>query len=261
MTDQMESSTSFTTNKHELPSGGRSVLRGAFAILDVLQVAGEAGPTELARATNLPKASVHRLLQQLHELGAVEKRNGRYSMGPRVHSLARSWHPSPALMAAIREPLPRLARATGACVGVGVWVHGHVVLVRGVPGEVIGLAPQDQSGATWPRHTAAAKALLAWQPAPPRPADVVLSAQEAQAVRERRVVFDREEVVEGVACVAVPIMHPTGRRPVAVLAAMVRPDESLPRLARTLRRVGDGISTALPAFQGRIDGNIPGASH
>ncbi|MYV72102.1 helix-turn-helix domain-containing protein, partial [Streptomyces sp. SID2131] len=50
------------------------MLEGAFALLDALRRNGdEAGVTELALACGVPKGTVHRLLDQLVGVGAVER--------------------------------------------------------------------------------------------------------------------------------------------------------------------------------------------
>ncbi|ONI79900.1 hypothetical protein ALI144C_24540 [Actinosynnema sp. ALI-1.44] len=63
---------------------GRGVLDGAFLLLEALARFGEAGPTQLAAATGLPKATTHRLLDQLTGLGAVRREAGRYRIGSRM---------------------------------------------------------------------------------------------------------------------------------------------------------------------------------
>lgn len=53
---------------------GRGVLEGAFIVLDALaRVPAGAGLSALARDTGLSKATVHRLLEQLVNLGAVQR--------------------------------------------------------------------------------------------------------------------------------------------------------------------------------------------
>ncbi|HEX4702173.1 MAG TPA: helix-turn-helix domain-containing protein [Pseudonocardiaceae bacterium] len=68
-------------------AGGRGVLEGAFSLLEVLARMGEAGLTRLATGAGLPKATTHRLLDQLVGLGIVQRRAGRYRMGPHMFHL------------------------------------------------------------------------------------------------------------------------------------------------------------------------------
>lgn len=79
-------------------SGARSVLEGTFALLTAMERLGQAGVTRLAEESGLPKATAHRLLQQLADLGAVERqRQSLYRMGPRMFRLGQAWQPCPGL--------------------------------------------------------------------------------------------------------------------------------------------------------------------
>ena len=60
------------------PNPGRGVLDGAFRLLRTLpETNGPGQLSELARATGIPRPSVHRLLTQLSSVGAVERQHGR----------------------------------------------------------------------------------------------------------------------------------------------------------------------------------------
>jgi DNA-binding IclR family transcriptional regulator len=245
MTDRAAPLTDGDDPVAEPAPGRRGVLEGAFQVLDVLRETGEAGLSRLVRETGLPKASVHRLLRQLTALGAVEQRDGGYCVGPHLYWLGQSWRPDTALMAATRRPVQRLAQATGASVGLGVWAHGQATIARCVPGETAAHV-QMGTGLVWPDCTAACRALLAWQPARRRDRAGGLSAADAERIRRTRLVVDREEVLPGVACVAVPVMHPAGHVP--VLAAMVEAGRPLDPLAALLRRTGDTVTASLAAL-------------
>lgn len=94
------------------PGAARSVVAGAFALLDALHAqGGEARLTTLALRTGLPNATAHRLLNQLIAVGAVQRRASTYALGPRLHELGHAWEPEPGLRARSRGPLRRLAGA------------------------------------------------------------------------------------------------------------------------------------------------------
>ncbi|WP_226599780.1 helix-turn-helix domain-containing protein [Streptomyces violascens] len=64
------------------------MLEGTFAPLAAVERLGQAGVTRLAAESGPPKATAHRLLQQLADLGAVERQQqGQYRMGPRMFRL------------------------------------------------------------------------------------------------------------------------------------------------------------------------------
>jgi len=60
---------------------GRSVLEGAFSLLDKLMDEGELGLTQLAVRCEVPKTTVHRLMEQIALLGAVENVRERSERG------------------------------------------------------------------------------------------------------------------------------------------------------------------------------------
>lgn len=140
--------------------GGRSVLEGAFALLEAVERAVEAGPTRLASECGLPKTTAYRLLEQLADLGAVERCRGSYRVGLRMFSLGREWQPHPRLRSAAREPVRRLVEITGMTVGIAVLWRGETLMVEWSPGEAEQPVPL-RTGTTWPWFTAAGKVLVA----------------------------------------------------------------------------------------------------
>ncbi|MEU5047830.1 IclR family transcriptional regulator [Streptomyces griseorubiginosus] len=225
--------------------GGRSVMEGAFALLGAVERAGEAGPTRLAAECGLPKTTAYRLLEQLVDLGAVERSRGGYRMGPLVFRLGRSWQPYPGLRAAARAPARRLARLTGAAVALNVLREGQTLVLDWTPGDDVGAIGGLQDGAAFPWFTAAGKVLVAG--AHPRTLKGPLPAawqREAEAIRERGAAFDREGVASGVCCVAVALHGPTGA-PLASLSLVTDPEHSLDRLVGAVQQTGRIISAAL----------------
>lgn len=228
-------------------SGARSVLEGTFALLAAMERLGQAGVTRLAEESGLPKATAHRLLQQLADLGAVERQQqGQYRMGPRMFRLGQAWQPYPGLGAAARAPLRRLASATGATVTVAVLSEGRTLIAHASPGELDERMPV-RAGAVFPWATAAGKLLVA--EARPNGLFGPLPSGwrwEAASIQERGVAFDRQELMEGVSCVAAPV-HGTGGRPVAAVCALVDPDGPLERFSDAVRQAGCAISAGLRA--------------
>jgi DNA-binding IclR family transcriptional regulator len=231
-------------------NAGRGVLEGAFALLEALEQAGEAGLTVLAADSGLPKTSAHRLLEQLISLGAVERSGGVYRMGARVFRLGRTWQPYPGLLAAANGPVRRLAESTGATVAICVLREGRTMAVAGVPGAVAELVPL-RPGMTWPWTAAAGKVLVASSP-PGLPIGPVPESWRwtAREIRERGAAFDREELVPGVSCVAVPL-HGARGEVIASLCAMVPADRDLSTLADTVARAARAISDGLRRTGGR----------
>ncbi|MER5435725.1 helix-turn-helix domain-containing protein [Streptomyces sp. NPDC002588] len=219
------------------------MLDGAFRLLGAVKRAGEAGLTTLASESGLPKTTAYRLLEQLVELGAVERCSAGYHMGPRTFQLGQGWQPHRRLWSAAREPVRRLVGATGATVGINVLRDGQTLVVASVPGQAGALTP-PQNSLTWPWFTAAGKVLVAgMRPALPPDALPASWPREAAAIRERGVAFDREEVAAGVCCVAVPLYDDGA--PVASLSVIVDPSHRLERLADIAQLTGRAISAGL----------------
>jgi hypothetical protein len=63
-------------------AGPRPVIGGAFGLLASLHRLGSARVSQLQRDSGLPRTTVHRLLTQLEEVGAVERSAGRWRLGP-----------------------------------------------------------------------------------------------------------------------------------------------------------------------------------
>lgn len=195
------------------PGGGRGVLEGAFAVLRELARRGESGLTELAAATGLPKATTHRLLDQLVGLGMAHRgTGGRYRVGARAFCLGQGWQPAPVLRAAAALPIRRLAAATGDSVSLTVMDAGELLVVVGTSGrcdEVFPLRP----GVVLPVGSAAEAVIAAARPDAAAVSAVSADAEWTGRVRRARDeghALDLEMTVEPVACAAAPVYAPGG---------------------------------------------------
>ncbi|GAA4932810.1 IclR family transcriptional regulator [Streptomyces coeruleoprunus] len=203
---------------------GRGVLEGAFALLEALRRHGDdAGVTELAEACGVPKGSAHRLLDQLVAVGAVERQGSRYRVGPQLYRLGQAWQPHPGLRAVARLPLHRLRAMTGASVVLTVLRDDSALTVSSVPGELEPVVPV-RDGMSFRLDTAAGRAL--------------------RGPLRGGAVFDREDVMEGVCCAALPVRSPDGRT-VAALAAMVPAGHRLDAVAQAVAEAGAALTRAL----------------
>ncbi len=106
-------------------ASGRTVLDGAFAVLDALAHADEGlGLTALARASGLAKSSAHRLAEQLVTLGAVQCFDHRYYVGPRMLRIGQRWQPDPLLRRCAQGPVHALAVQSRAMASLRI-LHEH----------------------------------------------------------------------------------------------------------------------------------------
>ncbi|WP_293996842.1 helix-turn-helix domain-containing protein [Streptomyces sp.] len=225
-------------------AAGRGVLEGAFALLYAMEQEQDAGVTALAEVCGLPKTTAYRLLDQLAELGAVERSAGRYRIGPGMFRLGQGWQPHPGLRPAARRPLRRLTAVTGATVALAVLHRGQTLLLDWTaPADAPCALPEDRP--VWPWYTAAGKVLAAWTRPGQAPGPLPRAwPQEAARIRETGAAYDREEVLEGVCCAAVPVTAPNGV-PVAALCLLTGPGHHLERLADTARRAASAVTAGL----------------
>jgi IclR family transcriptional regulator, acetate operon repressor len=113
----------------------RGVLGGAFGLLAALHGLGSARVSELQRESGLPRTTVHRLLAQLEEVGAVERSAGRWRLGPTLVELGAGVPAEPRLRSVARRPLLDLANATGALVALSVEIAGELLVIEVLPGR------------------------------------------------------------------------------------------------------------------------------
>jgi DNA-binding IclR family transcriptional regulator len=206
----------------------------------------EAGLTDIATASLLPKATTYRLLQQLCDQGAVERHGSRYRVGHRMFQLGHAWQPHPGLWLAAHDPIRAVAQTSGVTTGVYVLRTGQAVVVGGVVGD-IGTVLPSAAGTTLPWRTAAAKVLVASSHTATMFSLASASwLRERETIREQGVAFDREEVTDGVCCAAVPVRGGDST-PIAAVAAITTPGTRLPQLAQRLRRASEAITAALRA--------------
>lgn len=201
---------------------GRGVLEGAFALLESLNaLGGRAGFAELMRAADLPKTTTHRLLDQLVELGAVERGPEGYRTGSRVFRLGQSWQPE--LRELAREWLPVLSARLGAGVFLAVPREQRVLVVEGA-----GIRP----GTILPPGTASGRLLAAHAHPVGEP------GRDAGEILARGFAADAGSA-------AVPVRTPDGRT-AAALAAVPLPGRSplalVDGLAGTARTLGAALT-------------------
>ena len=223
---------------------GRGVLEGAFALLDVLgSVSDDVGLSELAKNSGLPKTTVHRLLDQLGELGAVERSSGGYRIGSRVFRLGQGWQSD------LRDQALRTLRALTMrireTVGLTMPREGRILIVAS---SVVRAdhGPLMRPGVTVSLDTAAGKIIAAYDPLIGLPdgytADSWMTA--AHRIRTEGVAYDMEVVVPGVCCAAVPV-RASGGKVIGALAVIAPPQRRITGFVSELTTAAQAIGTAL----------------
>ncbi len=206
----------------------QSVVRG-LSILEL--VAGHEAPLkaqDVAAFSGLHVATTYHLLNTLVHAGYLRKEDGAFALSSKVAELYsqydRQLRPSPASVAAIH----RLAAES-----VSRWHQGDVTIAGVAEGRRAVRVTGLHVGVRGHAHArASGKVLLAFgppdrlaqylarTPLEPRTSRTIVEPaalrKELEAIRQRGYSIDREEVVEGVCCLAAPILDETGSASVAL---------------------------------------------
>ena len=241
-------------------------------ILDILEVftadAPELGVSEVSRQVGLHKGTVHRLLSALerHRLVEQDPDSGRYRLGMKLWELgtqavARLDLPGPAM-----PVLRQLATEAGETAHLAILDEGDVLHIAMAESKRTFRVP-SQVGKRLPPHCLGlGKALLAHLE--PNELDRLIRARglprftshticdpdtlkaELALIRQREFALDREELEEGLRCVAAPVRDRFGHviAAVSVAGPSVRVNEAeTPRLVECVLRAARSISRALGA--------------
>jgi len=253
----------------------------ALRLLALLEhIAAREGPHSLqalSDATALPKATMHRMLQQLEGAGLLQREgDGRqYGAGARLRRLAESLLLNSGLHGARHQVLRALVDELGESCNLTALAGGEVLYVDRVE-TAAPLRFYLQPGSRVPVHcSASGKLFLAQMPQAERerllratpleaftPATLTKpAALEAELARIERegYALDREEFLPGLVCVAVPVPPAAagnGQRAALCLAvqapAMRMPAERAAQMLPALRRAAQALAA--------LDGAAPARS-
>jgi DNA-binding IclR family transcriptional regulator len=197
------------------------------------------GVTDIARALDLPKSAVHRLLATFQELGFVQQQpDNRYILGPGLARLGLRAADMFTPRRVARPYLETLAQEIGETVFLGLLVQDQVLVVDKVEhGQVLRVSPA--LGTVLPLHrTALGKVLLAFRPTLERQqylqtlagANRVTSPewggralqQELAAIVRQGFAVSLEEWTPDICCLAAPIRTTQGVVSAALALALPR---------------------------------------
>lgn len=201
----------------------------AFSILEIVAEAGEPRTmAEIVRATGLTKPTAHRITTLLSDMGFIERdlhRRG-YIEGPRLVRLARGTLRSAAPRSARHAILRSVADAVGETCNLCMLDGAEVVYLDRVEAKwPLGL--RFEIGSRVPAHcTATGKLLLSLLPARDRAqmlmamplrrytgrtiTDRARLTEALETIVHTEIGTDEGEFLDGVICVAVPIIVETG---------------------------------------------------
>lgn len=211
-------------SEQENDSAWRTVeaVENSCMILEELQRTNGAGITELSERLDMSKAGVHSYLATLRQNEFVVKEGSTYKLSLRFLDFGESAKQNLDLYDVVQEEVRSLAESTGEVAQFMVEEHGWGIYICKERGES---AVQTASYMGDRKHlhcTGVGKAILASLPRsrveeivdkrglPARTENTITTKEELfeelDEINERGVAFDDEEILEGLRCVAVPVI-------------------------------------------------------
>jgi DNA-binding IclR family transcriptional regulator len=249
----------------------------AFSILETIVAHQERGLSysEVVTRTGLPKASAHRALKSLVQLGYLrfDPEASRYFGDLRLASLGSAVTSNFDLKGYVRPHLVVLQAETGYTCNLGV-LDGDagVYLDKLEASEVFGFKLYSAIGKRFPLHcTGMGKVLLAGMPPAPRkraltrrldtytPHTITEPAalgRELREVQRNGYALDRQEITRGIMCVAAPIRSGDGATVAAVSVAFpayIDDERGIAREIQAVTRCAEGVSARMAG------GDLPGS--
>jgi IclR family acetate operon transcriptional repressor len=202
-----------------------SALQKVIAVVEAL--AHEHRLSDIARHTDLPASTVHRILQELVQAGWAREEEGRtYALGARLLSLPSRSTSTDDLARLARPQLRRLCQASGRTVHFAVLDGDELVYLDKLEGTRA-YSMRSRIGMTLPLHcTAIGKAVLARMPdaevrqvaaraglpavTPRTMTDVTVLLRHLAKVRTRAYAVDDEENEAHTRCVGAAVVNHRG---------------------------------------------------
>jgi DNA-binding IclR family transcriptional regulator len=232
----------------------------ALRLIEALHADQPLSVTDLARRLGLPRPTIYRLLKTLGSHGLLVQEGMAYRLSLRLLELASTALGASSLQAAAHPVLSDLAAQTGETTHFAVLDGDHVGYVAKVESRHP-IRMFSHVGWRGPLHaTGVGKVLLAWSdPAlvrrvldgaleaftPLTLTGKVALAAEIEKVREAGYAVDRQELIDGLVCVAAPVMVR------ALLVGAVSVAGPITRLVE-LDRVGARVKAAAEAIAARL---------
>lgn len=249
-----------------------STIQRTFDVLEMLARNGPTGTRRIARLLNLPSGSTHRILHEMERAEAVSRLdNGEWDVSFRIMQITGLHLRRLELPRLARNVLEDLSDRTKETAFLAVQSGSEIVYIDKVQSSSdlqMQLQLNVELGARRPIHcTSLGKSLLAFQSEIRQErfltlsdlsactaktiTDPILFRQELKRIRARGYAVDREEILIGVNCIAVPILDHSMRPVGAISIAGPAPNFAEQRFGELVARVmaaGQEISKRLGQF-------------
>jgi DNA-binding IclR family transcriptional regulator len=215
--------------------------------------------SDLSERTGLPRSTVHRTVEQLREIGWLERLAGGYRLGFGLFELGSLVSRRHDLREAALPFMTELYELTHEVVHLGLLECSDVVYLDKISGHRSATVP-SRVGGRFPAHCSAiGKAMLAYADAAqvdaalerglaPRTPRTIVNPDalrlELERIRTRGVAIDHEEAMAGITCVAAPIRG-AGRAIAAVSVTGPVGRVDVERLAPIVQAMAGGVWRSL----------------
>lgn len=194
----------------------------AFRIIQTLQELERGTVTEVANHSGLPKSTVYNHLQTLCANEYVTQEGDQYRIGLRFLEHGGYTRDQMNVFQVSKDEIKKLAKETGELVNLVVEEHGRGVYLYREEGEKAIQLDSYAGKRQYLHSTAFGKAMLAFMPEDhvidildrhgmPTRTDQTISTreelfEELSVIRDRGYAYDNEESLEGLRCLAAPIL-------------------------------------------------------
>ena len=221
------------------------------------------GITEISKSMELPKPTVHGLIQTLvdFEFLSRDDETRKYGLGRKIYELGALFTANLKINQVGTEAARQLAAKTGLTVGLAIWDQNLVISIFRCVSSFQNPAPRQFAPRVPAYCSSIGKAILAWfsegkindylkstQLIPYTPKTIIDKGaliRELKKTRERGYAEDREEFLIGVSCMGAPIFDHTGL-PVGSISISGNEAElygnNMSRLVSDLKRIATEIS-------------------
>ncbi|WP_424004377.1 IclR family transcriptional regulator [Haloarcula salina] len=194
----------------------------SFDVIEELREREGAGVSELATALEMPTSTIHDHLRTLEQQGYLVKEDGEYRVGARFLELGEQARSRKKVYGIARPEVDSLAEETGEHANLLIEEHGlGVFLYKARGADAVNLDTHAGMRVLL-QTTALGKTILAYRPreeveaildehglpeiTPNTVTDRDELLDELETIRERGYALDDEERVQGMRCVAAPIL-------------------------------------------------------
>ena len=192
-------------------------------IIEYLRQKGGAGITDIAEGLGRSRGTIHGHIATLVDYEHVVKRDDKYHLGLYYLDLGEAVKSRFSLYEVVKNELEDLADTSGEVAQFAVEEHGRAVYIHKVGGENAVQTASSPGKREYMHCTSLGKAMLAHMPEdvvdeiidrhglPKSTANTITTREELfeelENIRERGYARDHEELIEGLRCVACPVIR------------------------------------------------------